>query len=73
MSPGKRLMAQGVKSEARSSQMLIVLWEELETRFDWQRRNAQHPLQSSKVLPASYGMPVHDKRKVRESEKTSKY
>ena len=62
---GKWLMAQGVTSEARLSQMSVVLWEALEIRFDLQRRNALHPPQSSKLLPASYGIPVQNKRKVR--------
>ena len=67
------LMAQGVTSEARLSQMSVVLWEELETRFDLQKRNALHLPQSSKVVPASYGIPVQNNLRVREGKKTGKH
>ena len=68
MPRGKWLMVQGVTSGAQSGQMVTVPQGGLEARLDLQRRNAQHPPQSSKVQPASNGIPVHDKCKVKWSE-----
>jgi hypothetical protein len=67
------MMVQGVKSEARLNRMMIGLYGELETRSDLQRRNVQHPPQSSKVPAASYGIPIHDESKVRGMEETGRH
>jgi len=66
------LVAQGGTSGGELSQMVIALLEERETRFDSQRRNAWHPLQSPKVRSVSCGMSVEDIRAVSKCEGTNK-